>query len=254
MSRSGDSSSKHGDDSFAWKYDDADDCASDEAVPSEESAPERGEGKPRSSAPVTTAAAAVNGTINITGDPHKIVHSLEESASSTDGSSAVHLMKAAKDELTASVSADPVAQHIAEGFRINYWTMQDAVSGRILWHSGTDWDEGMFDSELQAHVPADILNCPAVSREINFSSREEMQHFRLEQRVYYKGILMEEWFFDFGFVIPGSTNTWQSTIESAGDGNMLPASLLSGHVQIVTSFFDGPLFVSKSTVRVFYDR
>lgn len=33
----------------------------------------------------------------------------------------------------------------------------------------------------------------------------------------------EEWFFDFGFVIPGSTNSWQQTIESAGEDRMLSA-------------------------------
>ena len=154
----------------------------------------------------------------------------------------------------SAISSDPVAQDIASGFRINYMTMRDAISGTEVWNSGTHWDEGLFENELVAHVPASILQCAAVAREINFSSREEIENFRLEQRVYFEGMLMEEWFFDFGFVIPGSTNTWQSTIEAAGEGQMLPASILNGKVQIVTSFFDGPLFVSKSTVRVFYDK
>ncbi len=35
-----------------------------------------------------------------------------------------------------------------------------------------------------------------------------------------------EWFFEFGFVIPGSTNTWQQTIEAADENSMLPASML----------------------------
>lgn len=35
-----------------------------------------------------------------------------------------------------------------------------------------------------------------------------------------------EWFFDFGFVMPGSTNSWQQTIESAGrDGMLSPDDL-----------------------------
>ena len=80
-----------------------------------------------------------------------------------------------------------------------------------------------------------------------------MEHFRLEQRVFFQGVCMEEWFFDFGFVIPGSTNSWQSTIEAAGEGAMLPAHLLNGNVTIETSFYDGNLFVSKSLVRVYYD-
>lgn len=35
-----------------------------------------------------------------------------------------------------------------------------------------------------------------------------------------------EWFFDFGFVIPGSTNTWQSVIEAAAESQMMSASVL----------------------------
>lgn len=100
-----------------------------------------------------------------------------------------------------------------------------------------------------ARLPVAILNCSAVSREINFSSAEEITQFRLEQRVFLEGSCIEgayedrstsrhhpsssrasrsrcrvarlEWLFAFGYVIPGSTNTWQQTIESAGAENML---------------------------------
>ena len=64
--------------------------------------------------------------------------------------------------------------------------------------------------------------------------------------------LLAEWKFDFGFVIPGSTNTWQSTIEAAGDGKMIPADILTGNVTIETSFYDGDLFVSKMVMRLHY--
>ena len=42
-----------------------------------------------------------------------------------------------------------------------------------------------------ARVPKKILKCKAVSREINFSSNEEMKQFRLEQRVLFKGKCLE---------------------------------------------------------------
>jgi hypothetical protein len=42
-----------------------------------------------------------------------------------------------------------------------------------------------------ARVPKKILKCKAVSREINFSSNEEMKKFRLEQRVLFKGKCLE---------------------------------------------------------------
>ncbi len=35
-----------------------------------------------------------------------------------------------------------------------------------------------------------------------------------------------EWNFEFGFVIPGSTNTWQSAIEAAPESQMMPAHVL----------------------------
>jgi len=38
--------------------------------------------------------------------------------------------------------------------------------------------------------------------------------------------VVAEWFFEFGFVIPESTNTWQSVIEAAPQGQMMPASAL----------------------------
>ncbi len=69
-----------------------------------------------------------------------------------------------------------------------------------------------------------------------------MREFRLQQRVYFKGTIIEgkkimfdlinnqkynlEWSFSFGFVIPGSTNTWQSLIEAAAENQMIPANLL----------------------------
>jgi len=101
-------------------------------------------------------------------------------------------------------------------------------------------------------VPKKILKCRAVSREINFSSKEPMDKFRLEQRVLFKGKCLEEWFFDFGFVIPGSTNTWQSLIEAAPESQMMPPNVLNGNVVIETRFYDGEMVVSVSRVRVFY--
>lgn len=40
-------------------------------------------------------------------------------------------------------------------------------------------------------------------------------------------LLPSEWFFEFGFVIPNSTNTWQSLIEAAPESQMMPASVLT---------------------------
>ena len=42
------------------------------------------------------------------------------------------------------------------------------------------------DVEHEAKVPKQILNCRAVSRELNFSSVEPLENFRLEQKVLFK--------------------------------------------------------------------
>jgi retinal rod rhodopsin-sensitive cGMP 3',5'-cyclic phosphodiesterase subunit delta len=157
-----------------------------------------------------------------------------------------------KKEGEIKVSSDATAQSILRGFRINSMRMRDAVSGKLMWVSG-DWGDNMFEQEKVARVPASILNCRAVAREVNFSSDELMENFRLEQRIFFKGVCMEEWFFKFGFVIPGSTNNWEQTIYAADRSAMLPAHMLSGNITIETSFFDGDLFVSSSVVRIFYD-
>ncbi|XP_059143326.1 retinal rod rhodopsin-sensitive cGMP 3',5'-cyclic phosphodiesterase subunit delta-like [Physella acuta] len=141
-------------------------------------------------------------------------------------------------------------EDIMKGFRLNWMNLRDADSGKILWQSSDDLS--VPEKEHEARVPKKILKCRAVSREINFSSKEPMDKFRLEQRVLFKGKCLEEWFFEFGFVIPGSTNTWQSLIEAAPEGQMMPANVLNGHVVIETRFFDGDMVVSVSKVRIFY--
>lgn len=142
------------------------------------------------------------------------------------------------------------ASRVLQGFKLNWMNLRDASSGKILWENSQDLS--VSGVEHVAKVPKKILKCKAVSREINFSSAEHMEKFRLEQRVIFKGKCLEEWFFEFGFVIPDSTNTWQSIIEAAPASQMIPASVLSGKVVIETSFFDHDLLVSRSSVRIFY--
>jgi retinal rod rhodopsin-sensitive cGMP 3',5'-cyclic phosphodiesterase subunit delta len=138
--------------------------------------------------------------------------------------------------------------------------MSDAATGQILWQDD-DWGDLLTEREI--HIPARILRCAAVSREFQFSSVEMLQGLRLEQRIFFRGNLMEgvrreagrimrpppstaaeysrcrdqpvrlavpsaEWYFQFGFVIPNSTNTWQQTIEAADESRMLPATALDG--------------------------
>jgi len=142
------------------------------------------------------------------------------------------------------------AEDIMNGFKLNWMNLRDADTGDILWKENNDLSKP--EKEHEARVPKSILKCRAVSREINFTSVEPMEKFRLEQRVLFKGRCLEEWFFEFGYVIPNSTNTWQSLIEAAPESQMMPATVLNGNVIIETKFFDDDLLVSTSKVRLFY--
>merc|ERR1739845_163019 len=113
-----------------------------------------------------------------------------------------------------------------------------------------NWDT--TSGETAAEFPREILKCRQVSREINFSSQEQMSSLRLVQTVMFKGEQLEEWNFAFGFVIPNSTNNWQQTIEAADEEDMLPAELLSGNLVMETAFYDGDSIIMSQKIRIYY--
>ncbi|CAM4739588.1 unnamed protein product [Rotaria magnacalcarata] len=127
--------------------------------------------------------------------------------------------------MDSAKSSSSRATAILKGFQFNWMNLRDAESGKTLWQSSEDLS--LPGAELEARVPK-------------------------EQRVYFKTAVIEEWQFSFGFVIPGSTNTWQSLIEAAPQNQMIPANLLNGNVIIETKFFDGDMEVSTSRVRLLY--
>ncbi|ETI56708.1 hypothetical protein F441_00857 [Phytophthora nicotianae CJ01A1] len=149
------------------------------------------------------------------------------------------------------ISNSSWAKKVCKGLTINHMNMRCADTGRLMWQSD-EWGQDIFRVEQKARLPVEILKCPAVSREINFSSAEEITKFRLEQRVFLAGSCIEEWIFNFGYVIPGSTNTWQQTIESAGPENMLDPEVMSGKLTIETAFYDGQLPIAKTVYRIYY--
>ena len=144
----------------------------------------------------------------------------------------------------------PSKEDILKGFRVNWMNLRDADTGNILWQGNQDLSAS--EVEHEARVPKKVLKCRAVSREINFSSIEPIEKFRLEQKVLYRGRTLEEWHFEFGFVIPNSTNTWQSLIEAAPESQMMPARVLNGNVVIETKFYNSDMEISVSKVRLFY--
>lgn len=152
--------------------------------------------------------------------------------------------------LKIGIASNPEAKAIGTGFTLNWMNMRDAFTGRVLWEQHSGWED-MYKREIEARVPESILACKAVSRELNFSSSHQMESFRLEQRILLHEKPFEEWRFTFGFVMPGSTNTWQQVIEAADE--MLPAETLNGNVVIETSFYNADTFVARCRVRIFYE-
>lgn len=128
--------------------------------------------------------------------------------------------------------------------------LRDLDTGKVIWQENKDFSNG--DMEHAAKVPVSILDLRAVSREINFSTTETLKNFRLDQKVKFKGKIMEKWNFEMGHVNAFTTNTWQSTIESAPESQMMPAKVLSGNVTIETDFYDDQTFIGRSVVRLFY--
>mmetsp|Transcript_10239 Transcript_10239/g.18668 ORF Transcript_10239/g.18668 Transcript_10239/m.18668 type:complete len:182 (-) Transcript_10239:356-901(-) len=140
---------------------------------------------------------------------------------------------------------------IRDGFKIVNMEMSDAESGEVLWQS-SDWND-MFERELEATVPQAILEAKAVARTMKFSSVEEIRKFRLVQTVLLHGQPIEVWEFKVGLVIPGTTNSWQCVIESAGKDQMIPVHILSGNTMIDTKFFDGDKFIGRVTLKLDYE-
>lgn len=140
---------------------------------------------------------------------------------------------------------------ILKGFQMNWMKLRDGDTGKILWQINADMSSPDVIHEVR--VPERILECRVISRELNFSSLQSMDRFRIEQQVLFKGRCMEEWFFDFGYVNPCSTNTWHSVIESAPEAQMMPpAYVLNGNIIVETKFFDGDLLITTSRFRLFY--
>ena len=134
-------------------------------------------------------------------------------------------------------------------FRINSMNMKDGNTGEMLWSQDYS-EEDLWQEEMAINLPASILDCTTVSREISFTSAQQLSHFKLQQHILLNNVLIEEWNFAFGFLIEGSTNSWQQTIVSAP--GVMDAKTLSGHLVIETSFFDGEDLITKTKMRVYY--
>ena len=143
-------------------------------------------------------------------------------------------------------------ENIKQGFKINWLTMGDAETGEVLWKSEDCSNYHDSEEEMTATIPKKILKTKVSYREINFSSEEKIDRLKLTQYVYFQDQIAETFEFKFGFVIPGSTNTWQQTIDAAPEEEMIPPESLSGNLVVVTKFFDDDKFICSSAFRIHY--
>ncbi|CAI2383690.1 unnamed protein product [Moneuplotes crassus] len=136
-----------------------------------------------------------------------------------------------------------------EGFKINWMKMKDAETQKLLWEC-QEWDH---NCELTERFPKEILECKCVSLEINFSSRDKIENFRIIQKVSLMGNVIEEWDFKFGFVMPSSVNNWEQIIDAADKEEMIPAEILSGNMVVQTYFYSGEEVIHTTKMTVIYE-
>lgn len=153
------------------------------------------------------------------------------------------------DGISYTTSSSKDKEYFRETFRINSMNMKDGETGELLWQE--DYSEKNFwEDEMAAILPKVILTKSVISRETSFTSGQQLSNLRLVQHILLNDLLIEEWKFNLGFLIEGSTNTWQQTIKSAP--NVMSAETLTGNVVIETSFFEGGDLFGKSKMRIYY--
>ncbi|OON16849.1 hypothetical protein X801_07325 [Opisthorchis viverrini] len=77
---------------------------------------------------------------------------------------------------------------------------------------------------------SDFYESKGTDKSLSLENKEIMKDravCKLVRRSLSGAVALEEWTFEFGFVIPGSTNTWQSLFEADKADRMIPAKLLS---------------------------
>jgi retinal rod rhodopsin-sensitive cGMP 3',5'-cyclic phosphodiesterase subunit delta len=104
----------------------------------------------------------------------------------------------------------------------------------------------------EARIRKEILECKQVTREIIFSSTEAIKNLRVEQEMRLNNTVIEHHNFRFGFVIPGSTNTWEQTFIGADEGRIQDSDILSGNLEILTTFCDGTRLIKRLSLIVYY--
>jgi retinal rod rhodopsin-sensitive cGMP 3',5'-cyclic phosphodiesterase subunit delta len=147
------------------------------------------------------------------------------------------------------VSCDEESKKIMAGFKINTMKLMDYDTHKVYWQA-SNWDNTVVVRTEK--FPKDILKCAVISRTLNFSSDEEIHDFSIVQQVTMDEMVIEELKFDFGFVIPHSTNDWEQIIE-ADKENMMSAEQINGKIAMDTLFMKKDKLLYKARIKIIYE-
>lgn len=141
-------------------------------------------------------------------------------------------------------------------FKILSMTMSDAYNKKnVLWSSKDEFNNiyNLHTTQqiIDIRLSKSILKLQAVSRCMIFSVSESISKFSIIQYIEYNDNIIETWSFNFGFVIPNSTNEWDNIIEKENKSIMKPEQL-SGQLYIRTVFYDDNIELCKLNIRIFY--
>ena len=150
---------------------------------------------------------------------------------------------------------------LISGYRTHSITLRSMDTGDVLYESTRFFrsfiksrgaiDDYRCDVEKKFVLPKRTLNYRSVLCSVIFSSEESIQNLNCVSDVYLGGAFLERWNTTFGFVIPGSTNTWEMCFVRS-DTDFVSSSVSSGNVVIDSLLRDGEMPIKQFKLRLFY--
>lgn len=163
--------------------------------------------------------------------------------------------------LASEVEIKKLRGKLVSGYRTHSITLRSMETGDVLFESTSFFrsfvksrsalDDYRCDMEKKFVLPKRALNSRAILCSIIFSSEESIQNLNCVSDVYLGGAFLERWDSNFGFVIPGSTNTWETCFVRS-DTDFIDPSISSGNVVFDSILRDGEMPIRQFKLRLFY--
>ncbi|CAD8180543.1 unnamed protein product [Paramecium octaurelia] len=140
-------------------------------------------------------------------------------------------------------------QKIKDGFQIQKVIMKDSETQQVYWDSSS---EKITQDIMDITLDPKIITSKAATRSIQFSTKEKLQDLILIQDAYLHDQKIEHFVFKFGFVMPETVNTWDSTIVNRPPEQMLSKEIQSGNLIVDIQMFEQDHLIFNVKVRIFY--